>query len=99
MTVSQTRSKRRYVMIVLAVIGAGALIALGTLSAAYGGIDIKPGPRIFAGSGDAPANTTFVQPVVSAMSQGATATWTTPESVPATTVAAAGQSGWVTGHG
>jgi hypothetical protein len=87
MNVSQTRSKRRYVMILLAVIGAGAFIALGTLSAAYGGIDIKPGPRIFAGSGSAPVNTTFVQPVVGGMNLGATATWTTPESVPATTVA------------
>lgn len=87
MNVCQTRSKRRYVTILLGVIGAGAFIALGTLSAAYGGIDIKPGPRIFAGSGSAPVNTTFVQPVVGAMNLGATATWTTPLSVPVTTVA------------
>jgi Kef-type K+ transport system membrane component KefB len=87
MNVSQTRSKRRYVTILFAVIGVGALIALGTLSAASGGLDIKPGPRIFAGSGSAATNTTFAQPVVGAMNLGATATWTTPESVPATTVA------------
>ena len=88
MNVSQTRSKQRYVKILLGVIGAGAFIALGTLSAAYGGIDIKPGPRIFAGSGSAATNTTFAQPVVSGMTVGATATATTPASVPATSVAA-----------
>ncbi|PXX01553.1 hypothetical protein [Mycolicibacterium moriokaense] len=87
MNVSHTRSKRRYVVILLGVLGAGAFVALGTLSAAYGGIDIKPGPRISAGSGSAPVNTTFVQPVVGGMSLGATVTWTTPVSVPATTVA------------
>jgi hypothetical protein len=86
MNVSQTRCKQRYV-ILLGVIGAGAFIALGALSAAYGGIDIKPGPRSFAGSGSAPVNTTFAQPVVSGMNLGATATWTTPASVPMTTVA------------
>ena len=40
-----------------------------------------------AGSGDAPTNTVFVQPSVSAMTQGATATFSTPASVPATTEA------------
>jgi hypothetical protein len=40
-----------------------------------------------AGSGDAPANTVFVQPTVSAMDMGATATETTPASVPAMTEA------------
>jgi hypothetical protein len=34
-----------------------------------------------AGSGDAPANTTFVQPTDNAMTMGATATWTTPTTV------------------
>jgi hypothetical protein len=87
MNVSQTGSKRRHVKILLGVIGAGAFIALGALSAAYGEIDIKPGPRSFAGSGSAPVNTTFAQPVVSGMNLGATATWTTPASVPVTTVA------------
>jgi hypothetical protein len=40
-----------------------------------------------AGSGDAPTNTVFVQPTVTAMTMGATATFTTPASVPATTEA------------
>ena len=34
-----------------------------------------------AGSGDAPANTVYTQPSVSAMTMGATATFTTPATV------------------
>lgn len=41
-----------------------------------------------AGSGDAPTNTVFIQPSVTAMTMGATATAdSTPPSVPATTEA------------
>ena len=43
--------------------------------------------KTLAGSGDAPTNTVFVQPTVSAMTMGATATFTPPASVPATTEA------------
>jgi hypothetical protein len=40
-----------------------------------------------AGSGDAPTNSVYVQPSQSAMTMGATATFTTPLSVEPTTVA------------
>lgn len=63
-----------------------AVIGAGVLTVAFG----DDGPRhtsTLAGSGDAPTNTVFVQPTVSAMTMGATATFTTPASVPATTEA------------
>lgn len=63
-----------------AVIGAGAL----TVVFDDGG---PAHTSTLAGSGDAPTNTVFVQPTVSAMTMGATATFTTPASVPATTEA------------
>lgn len=40
-----------------------------------------------AGSGDAPTNTVYIQPSVSAMTMGATATFTTPATVEPTTEA------------
>ena len=40
-----------------------------------------------AGSGDAPASTVYVQPTQSAMTMGATATFTTPATVEPTTEA------------
>jgi hypothetical protein len=42
---------------------------------------------MLAGSGDAPTNTVYVKPSVSAITMGATATLSTPDSVPATTEA------------
>ncbi len=42
---------------------------------------------MLAGSGDAPANTVYTQPSVSAMNMGATATFTTPSTVEPTTQA------------
>jgi hypothetical protein len=67
----------------LAVVGAGAFVLLGSLSAMYGGgFDEHPGKRIEAGSGSAPTNTTYKQPVVGGMNVGATATWTTPAKTP-----------------
>ncbi len=39
-------------------------------------------PHVLAGSGDAPTNTVFVQPVVGAAKMGATVTWTTPAPTP-----------------
>lgn len=64
---------------VLGVAGAAAFVTLGVLSlgdghATNGGVDL-------AGSGDAPASTTYVQPTDNAMTMGATATWTTPTTV------------------
>lgn len=63
----------------LGLAGAAAFVTLGALSLGAGhgsssGVDL-------AGSGAAPANTTFVQPTENAMTMGATATWTTPTSV------------------
>lgn len=72
----------------LAVCGIGALVALGALSAAYGGLPIGPGPQLSAGSGSAATNTTYQQPVVGGMNLGATATVTTPGSEPQVTKAA-----------
>ncbi|MDT4999838.1 MAG: hypothetical protein QOK12_1943 [Mycobacterium sp.] len=62
---------------VLGVIGIGAFAALAVLGIAYGGSHFGAGSAL-AGSGDAPANTTYVQPTVTGVTMGATATWTTP---------------------
>jgi hypothetical protein len=63
-----------------AVLGAGALtVALDNSGAGH--------TTMLAGSGDAPTNTVYVQPSVSAMTMGATATFTTPATVEPTTEA------------
>lgn len=72
---------------ILAVVGIGSLVTLGTLSAAHGGIDVGPGPRLTAGSGSAATNTVYRQPVVGGMNLGATATWATSASEPQITMA------------
>ena len=67
--------------IVLGVIG--AFVTLATLGAVYSGaIDIGPGPQVSAGSGSAPTNTFYKQPVIGQMNTGATATWTPPGTQP-----------------
>jgi hypothetical protein len=63
-----------------AVIGAGVLtVVLDNGSAGH--------VNMLAGSGDAPANTVYSQPSVTAMNMGATATFTTPATVEPTTEA------------
>ena len=63
-----------------AVVGAGVLtVVLDNGGATH--------TSTLAGSGDAPTNTVFVQPSVSAMTMGATATFTTPATVEPTTEA------------
>jgi hypothetical protein len=62
--------------------GAAAFVVLGALSLANG--PASPSGVVLAGSGDAPANTTYVQPTDNAMTMGATATMTTPSSIEAT---------------
>jgi hypothetical protein len=62
------------------IVGVAALAALAILGVVYGSSHVGAG-RASAGSGDAPANTTYVQPTVTAATMGATATWTTPSSV------------------
>ncbi|MHA3024100.1 hypothetical protein ACXPWS_27975 [Mycobacterium sp. BMJ-28] len=79
-THSSWRSRRA----LLGVVGAGAMITLGALSAAHSG---GGAASMLAGSGDAPANTTFSSPVVVPANMGATATWTTPATVEPTTMA------------
>jgi hypothetical protein len=64
---------------ILGLVGAAAFVALGALSMAYGHVD--SGRVDLAGSGDAPADTVYVQPTENAMNLGATATFTTPSSV------------------
>ena len=61
-------------------IGAAAFAALGVLSLGFGHGSGTTGTNL-ADSGDAPANTVYVQPTDKAMTMGATATWTTPNSV------------------
>ena len=63
-----------------AVIGAGVL----TVMLDDGG---SGRASTLAGSGDAPANTVYTQPSQSAMTMGATATFTTPATVEPTTEA------------
>ncbi len=65
---------------VFAALGLGAVAALASLTLGHG--DPAAARTTLAGSGDAPANTTFTQPVVAGMNMGATATW----AVPATTL-------------
>jgi hypothetical protein len=73
---TQHRQAKR-VGLALGVAAAGAMIAIGLGHGA-------PAPTmVMANSGDAPDNTTYAQPSVSAMNQGATATWTAPGSEPA----------------
>lgn len=63
---------------------AGAM--LGAMSATSDA-HLRPAANYQAGSGDAPTNTTYVQPAVPAMNQGATATFSPPGTEPATTIA------------
>lgn len=67
----------------LRVIGLAALAAMAVLGIACGNSYFGSGTAL-AGSGDAPVNTTYVQPSVIAATMGATATWTTPEPTLAT---------------
>jgi hypothetical protein len=76
---NNTRFNRIRVQL-LGIIGIGALAALVVLGIAYGDGHFGTGAAL-AGSGDAPATTTYVQPTVSAATMGATATWTTPSAV------------------
>ena len=67
-------------------VAAAAVVAAGAVTMAIDG-DSSGHSATLAGSGDAPTNTIFVQPSVSNMNMGATATLTTPSSVPPVTEA------------
>jgi hypothetical protein len=71
----------------LGVIGIGAFAVLAILSVAFSTSHFGSGTAL-AGSGDAPANTTYVAPSVANASVGATATWQAPASTMATESAA-----------
>jgi hypothetical protein len=85
MNTNRTPTNGRVVKLIGAVCAAAAVVGAGVLTVV---LDDDGGhANMLAGSGDAPTNTVFVQPTVSAMTLGATKTFTTPASVPATTEA------------
>jgi hypothetical protein len=85
METNRSTARGRRVKRLAAMAGLAAIVALSVLTVVY---DREPtGAATLAGSGDAPSNTTYTQPNVAGMNMGATATWTTPASVEATTVA------------
>jgi hypothetical protein len=89
MTARDVNSVRRYVRgkRLGAVLGAAALSTLGVLSFSASPPDTTAVDIPLAGSGSAPVNTSFVQPVVSAMTRGNTITVTTPASAPEVSMA------------
>lgn len=86
MSTNSTSTKRHGVKFVGAVVGTSAVAASAALMLAHDR-DNSGGASTLAGSGDAPTNTVYIQPTVGGMSVGATATTTTPPSVPPTTEA------------
>jgi hypothetical protein len=86
MKTKRTPTNRRGVKLIGAACAAAAVVGAGVLTVALdnGGATHT---STLAGSGDAPTNTVFVQPSVSAMTMGATATFTTPATVEPTTEA------------
>jgi hypothetical protein len=82
---NQPTIRYRYAKRVGTAAGLGAVAVMAALSLAHTGS--APTSTTLAGSGDAPANTTYSQPVVAGMNMGATATWATPASTLATSMA------------
>lgn len=65
-------------------LGVAAAFAMGVLGIGHDG---PARTTSLAGSGDAPANTTYNQPVVAGMNMGATATWSPPATTEPTVMA------------
>ena len=84
MKANQKRIESPRVKLLGVVVGTSAVVALGALTVAYGGDGFGTGSSL-AGSGDAPANTTYVQPTVGGF--GATAKQKSPASTVATSMA------------
>jgi hypothetical protein len=86
MNTNRTATSRRGVKLVGAACAAAAVVGAGVLTVVLddGG---SGHASTLAGSGDAPTNTVYIQPSTSAMTMGATATFTTPASVEPTTEA------------
>jgi hypothetical protein len=82
---NEPTTRYRYAKRVGTTAGLAAVAAMAALSLAHG--ESAPTSSTLAGSGDAPANTTYSQPVVAGMNMGATATWATPASTLATSMA------------
>jgi hypothetical protein len=85
MNTNRTRTKRRGVKLVGAVLAGAAVVVAGALTVAFDGGGSEHA-NVLAGSGDAPTNTVFIQPTISGMNVGATAS---PPSTPASTPAVA----------
>ena len=81
MNTNRTRPTRRGVKLVGAALAGAAVVVAGALTAAFDGND-SGRANVLAGSGDAPANTTYSQPTGGAMTMGATAS---PPATPAST--------------
>ena len=81
-----TRTKRRGVKLAGAVVAGAAVAAAGAMTLTFDSSD-SGHANVLAGSGNAPTNTVYVQPTVGAMNMGATATFTTPSSMPQVTEA------------
>jgi len=79
----------RRVRTTCAIIGASAFATLTVLGVAAGSHS-GPATNYQAGSGDAPANTTYSVPNAPTMNLGATATFSAPGTEPPTEVAAPG---------
>ena len=83
MNTNRTRTKRRGVKLVGAVLAGAAVVVAGALTVAFDGGGSGRGD-VLAGSGDAPTNTAFVQPSVAGMTMGPTASApATPGTTPA----------------
>jgi hypothetical protein len=81
MDTNRTPTRRRGVKFGGAVLAGAAVVVAGALTVAFDG-DGSGHANMLAGSGNAPTNTTYVQPTGSNMNLGATATPTTPPSAP-----------------
>jgi hypothetical protein len=75
------------VKLVGALIGAGAVAAMGALGLTCGGVGSGTGSTL-AGSGDAPTGTVYVQPTVKGMEAGSTSTEGPPPTTLITSMAA-----------
>jgi len=79
-TIGSPIAKRVGTVLGLAAVATMAALSLGRGSPAISTTNL-------AGSGDAPANTTYTQPVEKGMNMGATATWAPPASTLETSMA------------
>ena len=77
---SSQRFHNRHARRVGLAFGIASVAAMAAFGLSHGGSVATS--SVVAGSGDAPSNTTYTQPAVGAMTQGATATFSAPPSTP-----------------